>query len=86
MMIDLRPLLHRALGYESTLCCRPYDLCTALIAREAGCVVTTADGRPLEAPLDTCTNLHFAAYANSELAAKVQPILDQLLDEHGLFP
>ena len=84
MVIDLRPRLHRAIGYDSTLCCRPYDLCTALIAREAGCVVTAADGRPLDAPLDTSTNLDFAAYANSELAAKIQPILNELLATHGL--
>lgn len=84
MVIDLRPLIHRALGYDSTLCSRPYDLCTALIATEAGCIVTAADGRPLDAPLDTTTNMDFAAYANVELAAKIQPILGELLARHGL--
>jgi len=85
MVVDLRLLVHLALGEQGTLCCRPYDLCTALIAQEAGCVVTDADGQELDAPLDTSTNLSFAAYANSGLAEKVQPVLSELLRKHGLL-
>ena len=33
------------------ICCHPYDLCTELIAREAGVVVTDLDGEPLRARL-----------------------------------
>ena len=83
-VLDIRPLVHRALGVASSLCGRPYDLCTALVAQRAGCVVTAPDGSPLDAPLDVTTNLGFAGYANPALAARVQPIVDALLVEFGL--
>ena len=82
--LDIRPMVHRALGIDSSLCCRPYDLCTALIAQEAGCVVTEPDGSPLDAPLDVTTNVSFVGYANAELAARVQPMLNGVLRKHGV--
>ncbi len=84
-VLDVRPLVHRALGVPSSLCSRPYDLCTALIATEAGCVVTAPDGGALDAPLDTTTNVAFAGYANAGLAALLQPIVRDVLIEHGLL-
>lgn len=74
-VLDVRPIAYAKLGITSSLCCRPYDLCTALIAQEAGCVVTDPLGQPLEAPLDTTTNVAFAAYANATLAAEIGPIV-----------
>src|SRR6266581_766010 len=44
---DLRPLVK-----PESLCCHPYDLCTELIAREAGVVITDPLGAPLDAPFD----------------------------------
>ncbi|HEV8509568.1 MAG TPA: hypothetical protein VGQ48_03855, partial [Gemmatimonadales bacterium] len=44
---DLRPLVNAA-----GLCCHPYDLCTALIALEAGVLLTDPAGAPLDAPFD----------------------------------
>ncbi|HEY9283115.1 MAG TPA: hypothetical protein VIP46_06640, partial [Pyrinomonadaceae bacterium] len=44
---DLRPLMARAMrarGLGLGICCHPYDLCTELVAREAGVVVTAPDG------------------------------------------
>ncbi len=84
LVLDIRPLVHRALGFEATLCARPYDLCTGLVAVEAGCVVTAPDGQPLDAPLDTTTNLAFVGYANRELANRIQPLLTAVLDDHGI--
>ena len=81
---DLRPLVHRALGHDQTLCSRPYDVCTALIAREAGCVVTDPWGGPLDAPFDTTTNVAFVAYANAALAKRIGPVLADVLGAHGL--
>ena len=81
-VLDIRPLVHRALGEDSTLCSRPYDLCTALVATEAGCVVEAPRGEPLDAPLDTTTNVAFAAYANPELAARLRPHVRDVLDAH----
>lgn len=84
LVIDLRPLVHRKLGFASSLCSRPYDVCTALVAQEAGCVVTAPDGSPLDAPLDVTTNVAFVAYANPGLAARLQPLLADVLVAHGL--
>ncbi len=83
-VLDMRPLVHRSLGHADTLCSRPYDLCTALVATEAGCVVTSPLGGPLDAPLDTTTNVGFAGYANRTLAEHLIPIVTAVLTEHGL--
>ena len=83
-MADIRPLVHEALGHADTLCCRPYDLCTVLVATEAGCVVTDPFGDPLDGPLDTTTNLGFVAYANQNLAKKLGPVLAEVLTANGV--
>lgn len=83
-VLDIRPLVHRALGLESTLCARPYDVCTVLVAQEAGCVVTRPDGRPLDTPLDVTTNVSFAGYASHDLARRLGPIVRDVLRENGL--
>lgn len=80
-VLDLRPWLHRKLGVRSSLCARPYDICTALVATEAGCIVTAPDGSPLDAPLDLTTDVAFVGYANRALQARVQPALDAVLAE-----
>ena len=74
-VLDVRPLVHKKLGVRSSLCCRPYDLCAALVAESAGVVIRDPFGAPLTAPLDTTTNVAFAAYANPKLAAKMIPIV-----------
>ncbi len=84
-VLDIRPLVHRALGYDATLCCRPYDLCTALVAEAAGCVVEAPDGGRLDPPLDTTTNIAFAAYANRALADRLRPDLIATLRDHGVL-
>ncbi len=83
-VLDIRPLVHCSLGITSSLCARPYDLCTALVAQEAGCIVTAPNGDPLDAPLDVTTNVAFAAYANAQLADRVQPMLRDVLTRFGL--
>lgn len=84
LVLDVRPLVHAALGVDESLCSKPYDVCTALVAQAAGCVVTAPDGSPLDPPLDTTTNVAFVAYANPGLAAQVQPHLAAILARHGL--
>lgn len=78
---DLRPLAFAALGLANgaTLACHPYDVCTALIAREAGCVVTAPDGRALRAPLDTTSPVAWVGYANRTLARRIAPALRRVL-------
>jgi hypothetical protein len=68
------------------LCARPYDLCTELIAREAGVVVTDEWGRPLAAPLDTVFDVSWVGYANEALRTLVEPVLQRLLRELGVPP
>ena len=84
-VLDIRPLVYKHLGVESSLCCRPYDLCTMLVAQRAGVVVCEPDGSLLNPPLDVATNISFAAYANRSLASRLQPIVTDVLQETGLL-
>lgn len=81
-VLDVRPLVYEKLGVKSSLCCRPYDVCCALIAQQAGCVVTDPLGESLRAPLDTTTNVAWVGYANAKLAAKMQPIVREEIIRH----
>jgi hypothetical protein len=81
-VLDVRPLLHRKLGVTSSLACRPYDIVTSLIAQQAGCVVCDPFGEPLDAPLDTTTNVAFACYANRKLADLLIPIVREEVRRH----
>lgn len=82
MLGDVRPLAYAKLGLSSAaLCCHPYDICTALIAREAGCVIEAPDGGELRAPLDTTTSVSWLGYANPALARLVRPVLRRILRE-----
>jgi fructose-1,6-bisphosphatase/inositol monophosphatase family enzyme len=85
---DLRPLAEAALrrrGRSLGLCCHPYDLCTALIAREAGVVVTDGAGREVDAPFDVFSDVAWVGYANRGLSEKVGPELRRILRERGLL-
>lgn len=81
-VLDVRPLAHRKLGFSSSLACRPYDVVTSGIAQAAGCVVCDPFGDPLDAPLDTTTNISFAAYANRALADALIPIVRDEVQRH----
>jgi fructose-1,6-bisphosphatase/inositol monophosphatase family enzyme len=84
---DLRPLLRPLLerrGQSGGLCCHPYDLCTALIATEAGVIVTDAAGQPLDVPLDVGTDVAWVGYANPALREQIEPVLLGALARRGL--
>jgi len=76
---DLRPLAFAALKVKTSLACHPYDICTALIAQELGCVITAPNGQPLRAPLDTTTPVAWLGYANKALARRIGPKLRKLI-------
>lgn len=76
---DLRPLAFAALRMRAALACHPYDICTALIAQEAGCIITAPDGKPLRVPLDTTSPVAWVGYANEMLARHIGPELRKLL-------
>ena len=84
MLGDLRPLALAQLGLDSALACHPYDICTALIAQEAGCPIGDPRGEPLDAPLDTVTPVAWIGFANHELEAHVRPALTEMLERY--FP
>jgi fructose-1,6-bisphosphatase/inositol monophosphatase family enzyme len=73
---DLRPLVD-----PSAPACHPYDVCTAMLLEEAGGVVTDPHGEPLDAPLDTTSPVAWAGYANAALAARIGPVLAELVDD-----
>jgi fructose-1,6-bisphosphatase/inositol monophosphatase family enzyme len=77
---DLRPLL-----YATGLCCHPYDVCTALIAMEAGVIVTNPAGDPVNAPLDLTTDMAWVGYANAALRASIEPVLQAVLRRRRLL-
>jgi hypothetical protein len=60
-------------------------MCTALIAREAGVVVTAPMGGLVRASLDTESNVAWVGYANSQLQAQIESVLQRLLIKHGLI-
>ncbi len=83
MLGDLRPPAYAKLGFSAaTLCCHPYDICTALIAREAGCTIERPEGGALRAPLDTTTPVAWMGYANAGLARLVRPVLRRVMAHH----
>jgi hypothetical protein len=83
---DLRPLLHGPAEPVARITCHPYDICTALIAEEAGVNVTDAHARPLSAPLDTHSPVAWIGYANAALRTSIEPVLQRLLRDGGPRP
>jgi hypothetical protein len=85
---DLRPLLETRLqqrGSALGICCHPYDLCTELIARELGVIVTDVRGELLSAPLSTDADVAWAGYANAEIRREIEPLLLKALRDRGLL-
>jgi fructose-1,6-bisphosphatase/inositol monophosphatase family enzyme len=84
---DLRPLIETLLnrrGLSLGICCHPYDMCTELIAREAGVVVTDERGALLSAPLRIEPDIAWAGYANDEIRREIEPLLHDALKRRGL--
>src|SRR5947207_4845466 len=79
---DLRPLVKSA---SPPLCCHPYDVCTALIALEAGVIVTDPSGAALDATFDLTTDVAWVGYANEPLRHAIEPVLQAALRRRGLL-
>jgi len=81
-LADLRPLIESLLkrrGLELGICCHPYDICTELIAREAGVIVTDERGSALRAPLSIDPDVAWAGYANEAIRREIEPLLHKAL-------
>lgn len=72
---DLRPLFYHRAALPEGLACHPYDCAALLIAEAAGVIITTPDGLPLNAPLDTTSPVNWVGYANKSLQSLIQPYL-----------
>ena len=82
---DIRPLFERRRAGGAALCCHPYDLCTELIARELGVLVTDEQGSRLGAPLDVTSDVGWIGYANAALKTLIEPHLQRALTRRGLI-
>ncbi len=85
---DLRPLMESGLkkrGLALGICCHPYDICTELIARELGVIVTDPSGRPVGAKLAVEPDVAWVGYANAEIRAQIEPLLRAALCKRGLI-
>ncbi len=85
---DLRPLVEAVInrrGETLGICCHPYDVCTELIAREAGVIVTDERGEPLRAPLRVEPDVAWVGYANESIRREIEPRLREALARRGLL-
>lgn len=86
---DLRPYLEQHLTRQNLalgICCHPYDICTALIAQEAGVILTDGSGQRLNCPLDVHTNVGWVGYANPHIQQQIEPLLQKALRHRQLLP
>jgi fructose-1,6-bisphosphatase/inositol monophosphatase family enzyme len=87
MLADVRSRLYEQFAREGKTTghsCHPYDICTALIAEEAGVFVTDGRGQNLSAPLTTTDDVSWIGYANQAIRDEVEPVLQTLLERYGL--
>jgi hypothetical protein len=85
MILDARGLLYERFKRDGRVAghaCHPYDLCTVLIAEEAGVIVTDGRGNALDAPLDTTSDVSWIGYANETIRREVEPVLLRLLSKY----
>lgn len=85
---DIRPVMESVLaerGLALGICCHPYDLCTELIARELGIIVTDEGGQPLKALLDVDSDVSWIGYANKKIQQQIEPLLQAALKRRELI-
>jgi fructose-1,6-bisphosphatase/inositol monophosphatase family enzyme len=85
---DLRPLMEQVLaqrGLALGICCHPYDLCTELIARELGVVITDERGEQLATPLNVDADVSWVGYGNAAIQTEIEPLLQAALHRRGLL-
>lgn len=82
---DIRSLVEPVLaekGIALGLCCHPYDVCTELIARELGVIVTDENGNQLSSRLYVDENISWVGYANQNIQTKIEPLLKTALKKY----
>jgi len=84
---DFRPLVYSWLARQGKRIghtAHPYDLCTILIAKEAGIIITNELGGELNAKMHTTIPVGWIGYANVHIQQEVEKTLQMLLKKHGL--
>ena len=85
---DIRPVLEKVLaarGLALGICCHPYDLCTELIARKLGVIITDERGQPINAPLNVEADVGWVGYANEAIRQQIEPLLQAALRKRALL-
>lgn len=85
---DIRPLMQKTMterGLDLSICCHPYDLCTELIARELGVIITNENGDTLTAPLSVDHDVAWLGYANASIREQIEPRVQNALRRRGLI-
>ena len=85
---DLRPLMADVMserGFDLSICCHPYDLCTEMIARELGVIIVDENSEQLDPLLSIDGNVTWLGYANTEIRQQIEPILLSSLRKRGLI-
>ena len=75
---DLRPVVAHVAARSARnvgLCAHPYDLCTYLIAQQAGVIITDPAGAPLSYALATDVDCGWVGYANSHIRNEMEALL-----------
>ncbi|MEO6907189.1 MAG: inositol monophosphatase, partial [Abditibacteriaceae bacterium] len=67
------------------ICCHPYDMCTELIARECGVIVTDASSKQLQSPLDVESEIDWVGYANDDIRRQMEMLLQNALRKRDLI-
>lgn len=85
---DLRPLFEKSLTEKNLklgICCHPYDLCTELIARELGAMITDENGEQLKARLSIEPDAAWIGYANDAIRRQIEPLLQAEFKQRNLL-
>jgi len=85
---DIRPVMETMLaqrGLALGICCHPYDVCTELIARELGIIVTNEFGKPLNSLLDVDSDVSWIGYANINIQQQIEPLFYHSLNQRSLL-
>lgn len=85
---DIRPLMQETMterGLDLSICCHPYDLCTELIARELGVIITNENGERLNSPLSVDADVAWLGYANGSIRGQIEPAVQTALRSRSLI-
>jgi hypothetical protein len=85
---DLRPQMEKILirrGLKLGICCHPYDVCTEMLARECGVIITDIQGNQLNVPLNVDADVAWVGYANVHIKKEIEPLLQKALKKRDLI-